>query len=111
MAGYQDLSELKRGVIAGARGIGHSISEEVMEFGFSLKAISRVYHEYRESGMGFRSRRHTRVPLLTARHKTLRLAWARQHRHWTVDDWKHVTWSDESRFQLNRADGRVRVWG
>ncbi|GFS70940.1 transposable element Tcb2 transposase [Trichonephila clavipes] len=28
----------------------------------------------------------------------------------TVDDWKHVALSDESRFQLNRADGRVRVW-
>ncbi|GFW93964.1 HTH_Tnp_Tc3_2 domain-containing protein [Trichonephila clavipes] len=38
--------------------------------------------------MGFRSLRRTRVPMLTARHK--RLAW--------------------SRFQLNRADGRVRVW-
>ncbi|GFX00085.1 uncharacterized protein TNCV_3080811 [Trichonephila clavipes] len=23
---------------------------------------------------------------------------------------KHVAWSDASRFQLNRADGRVRVW-
>ncbi|GFX39027.1 HTH_Tnp_Tc3_2 domain-containing protein [Trichonephila clavipes] len=36
--------------------------------------------------MGFRSRRPTRVPLLTARHKALCLAWAHQHRHWTVDD-------------------------
>ncbi|GBM02865.1 hypothetical protein AVEN_52041-2 [Araneus ventricosus] len=27
-----------------------------------------------------------------------------------IDDWKHVAWSDESRFQLYRADGRVRVW-
>ncbi|GFW39104.1 transposable element Tcb2 transposase [Trichonephila clavipes] len=58
--------------------------------------------------MGFRSRRPTRVPLLTARHKALRLAWVRQHQHWTVKDWKHVAWSDESHFQLNRAD--VRVW-
>ena len=47
---------------------------------------------------------------MTARHKALRLTWARQHRHWTVEDWKHVVWSDESRFQLLRADGRVRVW-
>ncbi|GFS50566.1 HTH_Tnp_Tc3_2 domain-containing protein [Trichonephila clavipes] len=60
--------------------------------------------------IGFRSRRPTRVPLLTAPHKALRLTWAHQHRHWTVDDWKHVAWSDESRFQLNQADGRVRVW-
>ncbi|GFS50304.1 HTH_Tnp_Tc3_2 domain-containing protein [Trichonephila clavipes] len=48
--------------------------------------------------MGFRSRMPTRVPLLTARHKALRLAWAHQHRHWTVDDWKHVAWSDEYHF-------------
>ncbi|GFU60080.1 uncharacterized protein TNCV_3313001 [Trichonephila clavipes] len=33
-----------------------------------------------------------------------------QRRHWTVDDWTHVAWSDKSSFQLNRADGRVRVW-
>ncbi|GFV37751.1 transposable element Tcb2 transposase [Trichonephila clavipes] len=59
--------------------------------------------------MGFRSRRPTRVALLTARYNVLRLAWACQHRHWTVDDWKHVAWS-ESRFQLNPAGGRVRVW-
>ena len=45
----------------------------------------------------------------TARHKALRLTWTRQHQHWTVNDWKHVTWSDESRLQLYRADGRVRV--
>ncbi|GBM03050.1 hypothetical protein AVEN_14561-1 [Araneus ventricosus] len=54
--------------------------------------------------MGFR------VLLLTARHTASCLAWARQHRHWTVDGWKHVTWFDESRFQLFRADGRVRIW-
>ncbi|GFW32950.1 transposable element Tcb2 transposase [Trichonephila clavipes] len=60
--------------------------------------------------MCFRSRRPTRVLFLTARHKALRLSWTRQHRHWTVDDWKHVAWSDESRFQLNRSDGRVKVW-
>ncbi|GBM47074.1 hypothetical protein AVEN_179798-1 [Araneus ventricosus] len=33
-----------------------------------------------------------------------------QHRHWIVDDWKHVAWSDESHFQWSRADGCVRVW-
>ncbi|GFX27402.1 transposable element Tcb2 transposase [Trichonephila clavipes] len=60
--------------------------------------------------MGFRSQRSTRVPLLTARHKALCLAWSFQHRHWTVEDYKHFAWSDESRFQLNRAGGRERVW-
>ncbi|GBM04800.1 hypothetical protein AVEN_20233-1 [Araneus ventricosus] len=58
--------------------------------------------------MGFRSRRTTIVPLLTTRHKALCIARTRQHSHWTADDWKHVAWSDESRFQLYWADGRVR---
>ena len=60
--------------------------------------------------MGFRSRRLTYVPLLTARHKALRVPWARLHRHWTDDDWKHVARFDEFSFQLYRADGRIRVW-
>ncbi|GBN62449.1 hypothetical protein AVEN_83932-1 [Araneus ventricosus] len=58
--------------------------------------------------MGFRSRRTIIVPLLIALHKALCIAWARQHSHWIVDDWKHVAWSDECRFHLYRADGRVR---
>ncbi|GBM73036.1 hypothetical protein AVEN_115678-1 [Araneus ventricosus] len=33
MAGYQDLSEFERGVIVGAREMGHSISEVEMKFG------------------------------------------------------------------------------
>ncbi|GBN72996.1 hypothetical protein AVEN_254669-1 [Araneus ventricosus] len=50
MAGYQDLSEFERGVIVGAREMGHSISEVAMKFGFSRTTNSRVYREYRESG-------------------------------------------------------------
>ncbi|GFW09652.1 transposable element Tcb2 transposase [Trichonephila clavipes] len=46
----------------------------------------------------------------TTRHKALYLAWVRQHRHWTVDGWKHVAWPDASRFQLNRAGGRIQEW-
>ncbi|GFU12185.1 transposable element Tcb2 transposase [Trichonephila clavipes] len=60
--------------------------------------------------MGFPSRRPTHLSFLTARDKALRLTKASKHRHWTVDDWNHVAWSDESRFQLNRADGPVRIW-
>ncbi|GFX10570.1 HTH_Tnp_Tc3_2 domain-containing protein [Trichonephila clavipes] len=50
MAGYKDLSEFERGIIVGAREMGHSISEVAMKFGFLRTNISRVYREYRESG-------------------------------------------------------------
>ncbi|GBN04297.1 hypothetical protein AVEN_173690-1 [Araneus ventricosus] len=50
IAGYQDLSDFERGVIVGAREMGHIISEETMKFGFSRRTISLVYREYRISG-------------------------------------------------------------
>ncbi|GBM28062.1 hypothetical protein AVEN_27449-1 [Araneus ventricosus] len=49
-AGYQDLSNFERGLIVGAREMGHIISEVAMKFGYSHTTISRVYHEYRVSG-------------------------------------------------------------
>ncbi|GBM07838.1 hypothetical protein AVEN_138677-1 [Araneus ventricosus] len=55
------------------------------------------------------SRRPTRVHLLTKRHRQLRLQWAREHRDWTMDEWKRVDWSDESRFLIHHVDGHVRV--
>ncbi|GFW45622.1 transposable element Tcb2 transposase [Trichonephila clavipes] len=57
--------------------------------------------------MGFRSRRPTRVPCTT---QSFTPHLGPSHRHWTVDNWKHVARSDESRFQLNRAVGCVRDW-
>ncbi|KFM59538.1 Transposable element Tc1 transposase, partial [Stegodyphus mimosarum] len=62
------------------------------------------------SSLGYASRRPTRGPLLTARHRLQRLSWAREHIGWSLNEGKTVAWSDESRFQLVRADVRVRVW-
>ncbi len=35
---------------------------------------------------------------------------AQVHQNWTIEDWKNVAWSDESRFLLQHSDGRVRTW-
>ncbi|GBM03371.1 hypothetical protein AVEN_256914-1 [Araneus ventricosus] len=59
--------------------------------------------------MGLCSRHPTHVPLLTKRHCQLRLQWAREYRDWTVDEWKRVAWSDESRFLIHHVYGHVRV--
>ncbi|GBN58371.1 hypothetical protein AVEN_17900-1 [Araneus ventricosus] len=59
--------------------------------------------------MGLCRRRPTRVPLLTKHHSQLRLQRAREHRDWTIDEWKRVISSDKSRFLVHRVDGRVRA--
>ncbi len=60
--------------------------------------------------MGYSSRRPHRVPLLSAKNRKRRLQFARAHQNWTIEDWKNVAWSDESRFRLRHSDGRVRIW-
>nr|CAH7741221.1 unnamed protein product [Callosobruchus chinensis] len=47
-----------------------------------------------------RCRRPLRVLLLTARHRTARLQWARAHQDWLLPQWRNVLFSDESRFGL-----------
>ncbi len=57
--------------------------------------------------MGSSSRRPHWVPLLPAKNRKRRLQFAQVHQNWTIEDWKNVAWSDESRFH---SDGRVRIW-
>ncbi len=60
--------------------------------------------------MGSSSRRPHRVPLLSAKNRKRRLQFTQAHQNWTIEDWKNVAWSDESRFLLLHSDGRVIIW-
>lgn len=71
----------------------------------SRDTIARVLKE-----AGFVARIKIKKPSLNDRQKKARLAWARDHSKWTSDDWKKVIWSDESKFQLLKSDGKEYVW-
>ncbi len=58
--------------------------------------------------MGSSSKRPTWVPLLSAKNRKRRLQFAQAHQNWTIEDWKNVAWSVESRFLLRHSVGRVR---
>ncbi len=60
--------------------------------------------------MGYSSRRPHRVPILSAKNRKRRLQFAQAHQNWTIEDWKNIDWSDESRFLLRYSDGRDRIW-
>jgi transposase len=49
-------------------------------------------------------------PLLSARHRQKRLAFALKYKEWTVEDWKKVIWSDETKINRFGSDGRQWVW-
>ena len=48
-------------------------------------------------------------PLLTARHRRLRLEFAREHLNWNWVDWSVILWTDESRFTMFQSDGPTFV--
>ncbi|XP_073808214.1 GRB2-associated-binding protein 3 isoform X2 [Danio rerio] len=64
------------------------------------KSISEHTTHPTLSRMGYSSRRPHRVPLLSAKNRKLRLQFTQAHQIWTIEDWKNVAWSDESRFLL-----------
>ena len=49
-------------------------------------------------------------PLLSAKHHKARLDYAHAHKDWTVEDWKRVVWSDETKINCLGSDGRKWVW-
>nr|KAG5704581.1 hypothetical protein BaRGS_031845 [Batillaria attramentaria] len=59
---------------------------------------------------GLRNCRPARGPVLAVRHRQARLQWTQGHLNWNNVRWQNVLFSDESRFCIDHADGRVRVW-
>ncbi|GBM52115.1 Transposable element Tcb2 transposase [Araneus ventricosus] len=49
------------------------------------------------------------VPL-TSTNRRVRLAWCREHRDWSMDQWATVLFTDESRFSLNTDSRRTFIW-
>ncbi|GFY15244.1 transposable element tcb1 transposase [Trichonephila clavipes] len=59
--------------------------------------------------LGFHGCAADHKPLIRKTNRTARLRWCKALQNWTVDEWKQVLMSDESRCNLDQLDGRVRV--
>ena len=57
-----------------------------------------------------RCRRPCRRTILTPQHRHQRQQWAQAHVNWRNAQWRRVLFSDESRFCVDPANGRIRVW-
>ena len=75
-----------------------------------MRRISDQIVRNRLRHAGIRARRPIRAIVLNQQHRQNRLQWAQTHRVWPQQRWRTVWFSDESRFLLQRADGRARVY-
>ena len=78
-----------------ATGLGHVISRHTVRRRLRQHGI-RAYRPF----IGI---------TLTRQHRLRRLLWAPQFQRWQHRNWQRILFSDESRFQLFRADGRTRI--
>jgi len=86
----------------GRRLTGAQISEE---FDISEMTALRVLRE-----LGFLRVKPTVKPGLIPDMRKRRLEWALEHRHWTLEDWKKVIWTDETAVVLSTKRGGDYVW-
>ncbi len=49
-------------------------------------------------------------PFLSKKHRQQRMDFALAHQDWTVEDWKKVVWSDETKINRMGSDGRKWAW-
>lgn len=70
-------------------------------------SVSTVKSRLRSAGMN--GRIAAKKPLLREINRRKRLQWAREHKNWSVNDWRRVLWTDESKFELFGSKRRVFV--
>ena len=75
------------------------------EVTLSQKTVGRNIHS-----LGFHARRACKKPLISSKNRLKRLAYHKRLKLWSVNDWKDVIFSDESKFNLFHSDGLVKVW-
>lgn len=78
-----------------------SASDIRAEINQSLDApvsLTTVKRRLREGGLF--GRIAVKKPLLSSANKRKRLQFAKEHENWTIEQWKNVLWTDESKFEL-----------
>jgi transposase len=83
-----------------ARELKHTVGVET-----SAQTVRRALKE-----VGLKAATKKRKPRLLPRHIRGRMDFALRHQHWTVEDWKQVVWSDETKINRLGSDGCKWVW-
>jgi len=64
----------------------------------------------RIKSQGYNGRVARKKPLVSRVNEKKRFNWAKAHSGWTLEDWKKVMFTDESKFCLFESGGNRRVW-
>lgn len=104
----RDVTFCIKSITSGESQTAQSVSKKLKEY-FSISASRKtVARALVKSGMkaGVKQKK----PKLSLKNVKARLDFAKQHKDWTLEDWRHVIWSDETKINRFGSDGRSWYW-
>src|SRR5262249_52903457 len=101
---YAVIAQVKTGKASNAVQARNYINSIISE-SVSSQTIRSILKKH-----SFKAMVKKKKPLLSTRHRRARLAFAQKYQEWTVEDWKRVIWSDETKINRFGSDGREWVW-
>ena len=98
-----------------AKQITSGESKSVVELTKTLKEKHNINVNRRTvaralNNQGLRAGEKKKKPGLSQKNIKARLEWAKERKHWTVEDWNRVIFSDESKINRFNSDGRSWCW-
>ena len=100
----QDRRSLVRFVTSGVADNAVKAAKMLSNINDSTVSACTVRRALKDSGL--KAIVKQKKPLLSARHRKLRMDFAFRYENWTVEDWKRVVWSDETKINRLGSDGR-----
>lgn len=96
------LRDINRKVLGGECTTGKAVMRHLQHQGVKL-CYQTVWNSLHS--IAIFARRKQKKPFLSRKHRIERYRWAIAHRSWTVEDWKRVVFSDETKINLWNSDG------
>jgi transposase len=105
---YQDKRFCVRAITSGKLETAVAVKKKLVDE-FNIKVSDRtVRRALQEAGLWASEK--VEKPKLSKKNIKARLEFARRHKDWTIDDWKRVIWSDETKINRFCSDGRSWCW-
>jgi len=101
------MRNIKRQMLSGQLKTGKEAFKYLQRQGNRITYQSVLNH-LRQSGL--RPYKKIKKPYLSKKHMEARYRWAKAYVNWTVDDWKCVVFSDETKINLWNSDGIHFYW-
>lgn len=98
---------IKLSVIRGHLRTAREVHRQLLEFGYNMSYSSAINVL---KSMNFFAARKIKKPFLTLKHMKQRLQWAKEHKNWTVERWRQVIFSDETKVNIWGSDGCKYYW-